>query len=60
LLKHQAEEQRMIGSIALSPPLSEVDAGASHEYGKDINHWVGNPRGSVSGSITSGAEEVRN
>ena len=33
---------------------------ASHEYGKDINHRVGNPRGSVNGSITSGAEEVRN
>lgn len=47
-------------SLFLSLPLCEVDAGTSHEYGKDINHRVGNPRGSVNGSITSGAEEVRN
>lgn len=47
-------------SLFLSSPLCEVDAGASHEYGEDINHRVGNPRGSLNGSITSGAEEVRN
>ena len=56
--------RKMIGKhLFLSPPLSFCLWGwcyASHEYGKDINHRVGNPRGSANGSITSGAEEVRN